>query len=75
MVMGLVACSSCGEPWDCDGQKRTECFRCHVRGIRLGFTHTKADFHGPTIRERAKAQEAEMTAKGVSFANVGSRWV
>lgn len=46
-----------------------------MRGIRLGFTHTKADFHGPTIRERAKAHEAEMTAKGVDFAHVGNRWV
>lgn len=73
--MSLVACTTCGDLWDHTGHRRTECFRCHVRGIRLGFTHTKADFHGPTIRERAKAHEAEMTAKGVDFAHVGNRWV
>lgn len=73
--MSLATCTTCGDPWNDTDQRRTECFRCHIRGIRLGFTHTKADFHGPTIRERAKQHEAEMTAKGIPFAHVGNRWV
>lgn len=75
--MGSAICTTCGDTWTFDVRpaRRTECFRCHVRGIRLGFTYGKEDFHGPTVRERQKAQEAEMSAKGVDFAPVGRKWV
>lgn len=57
--MGSSVCTTCGEPWTFDMKpRRTECFRCHLRGIRIGFTHGKEDFHGPTVRERQKAQES-----------------
>lgn len=75
MVMGSSICTTCGELWTFDLKpRRTECFKCHVRGINLGFTHGKSDFHGPTVRERQRQHEAEMTAKGIDFAPA-TRWV
>ena len=41
----------------------------------MGFTYGKEDFHGPTVRERQKAHESEMRAKGIDFAHVGKTWV
>jgi predicted nucleic acid-binding Zn-ribbon protein len=74
-MMSLSNCITCGEQYDAQGVTRLECFRCHVRGIRLGFTYGKADFHGDTVRERQKAHESEMKAKGIDFAPVGRTWV
>lgn len=51
------------------------CFRCHVRGVRLGFTHGKEDFHGPTIKQRQEEQIRQATANGLKPEPVGSRWV
>lgn len=51
------------------------CFKCHVRGIRLGFSYGKDDFHGPTIRERQREQERQAEAAGIKAEPVGSRWV
>lgn len=74
--MGSATCSSCGNLWTFDVKpRRTECFKCHLAGIRLGYTHGKSDFHGDTIRERARRHEAEMTAKGIKFEHVGNRWI
>jgi hypothetical protein len=42
------------------------CFKCHVKTIRLGFTHGKEDFHGPTIGERQRQTVSEAAAKGIN---------
>lgn len=74
--MGSSTCTSCGELWTFDVKpRRTECFKCHIGGIRLGFARGKDEFHGPTIRERQRHHEAEMTSAGVKWEPVGKRWV
>lgn len=55
--MSTATCTDCGSTKEVSPQRGT-CFRCHVHGVRLGFRHGKADFHGPTVRERQKEQEA-----------------
>jgi hypothetical protein len=75
--MGSTNCTECGDTFDFDELPRRGpvCFRCHLRGIRIGFTYGKADFHGPTIRERQRKIEADNAAVGNSIAPVGKRWV
>lgn len=34
-------------------------FKAKLRSLNFGFTHGKADFHGPTVRERQERQLAE----------------
>lgn len=73
--MGFELCRTCGEKFEPSGNRRLECFRCHVKGVNLGFTYGKADFHGPTIRERQRQQEAQAAAGGIKAEPVGNRWV
>ena len=74
--MAHKICTTCSTPCEIpDDAFRTQCFPCHLKGIRLGFTYGKEDFHGPTVRERQKAHESEMRAKGIDFAHVGKTWV
>jgi hypothetical protein len=75
--MGSTNCTECGELFTFDVLPRrgAVCFRCHIKGIRLGYTHGKEDFHGPTIRERQREIEASNAAKGNSIEPVGKRWV
>ena len=49
-------CIHCSKPFQSDEKPRRGevCFKCHVKTIRLGFTHGQEDFHGPTIRERQR---------------------
>jgi hypothetical protein len=51
------------------------CFKCHVKNIRIGFTHGKEDFHGPTVRERQQQQVKEAAAAGINAEPVGNRWI
>lgn len=79
--MGSVKCDTCDDIFTFDVMPRRGkvCFKCHLRGIRIGFTHGKQDFHGPTVRERQKQQEAIIeTLPGGSERYVPaerSRWV
>jgi hypothetical protein len=68
----LYSCSSCSRDFEADEPLRRGaiCFGCHIKTVRLGFTHGKEDFHGPTIRERRVAAEA-----GIKAEPVGNRWV
>lgn len=43
------------------------CFKHKIRTINLGYTMGKDEFHGPTIRERQREQEAQATAAGISW--------
>jgi len=51
------------------------CFKCHLRGISLGFTYGKDDFHGPTVKQRQDKQLAEAAAANMEIQPVGQRWV
>lgn len=41
----------------------------------MNFTYGKADFHGPTVRERAEQQVREARAAGYDPQPAGARWV
>jgi hypothetical protein len=76
--MNLSTCTECLTVFEYEGKlprRGSVCFRCHVKGVRLGFTHGKEDFHGPTIKERQDRQISEATANGLKPEPVGSRWV
>lgn len=42
------------------------CFKCHVKTIRLGFTHGQEDFHGPTIGERQRKTVEDAKINGIN---------
>lgn len=75
--MGSYTCDKCGkiETVDSIPRRGSICFGCHVKTINLGFAHGKEDFHGPTIRERQRQQEAQAQAAGIKAEPVGNRWV
>lgn len=75
--MGTIACVECFKVFQFDVLPRrgAVCFACHLKGIRLGFSHGKEDFHGPTIRERQRQQEAQAEAAGIKAEPVGNRWI
>jgi len=75
--MGSTNCTDCGELFSFDVMPRrgAVCFRCHIAGIRFGYTYGKQDFHGPTITERQRQIETTNAAKGNTIEPVGSRWV
>ena len=78
MVMKQIACAQCGKSFEYDEElprRGAICFGCHLKTIRIGFTHGKEDFHGPTIKERQDAQVAQANANGIDAQPVGSRWV
>jgi hypothetical protein len=69
-------CVNCGSLVEETVQKRGYvCFKCHVKGIRLGFTHGKEAFSGPTIGEIQRKTEFDAKAKGLNIEPVGSRWI
>lgn len=75
--MGTYNCVECGrqESVDVIPRRGKVCFGCHIKSIRLGFSHGKEDFHGPTIKERQQAQVAQAEAAGIKAEPVGNRWV
>lgn len=75
--MGSINCTECGHLFTFDVLPRRGaiCFKCHVSSVRLGFTHGKEDFHGPTIKERQDNQVAQAKAAGINAEPVGNRWV
>jgi hypothetical protein len=76
--MNNIACESCGQSFEFDEElprRGAVCFRCHIRGISIGFTYGKQDFHGPTINERRRQQEQQATDAGIKAEPVGNRWV
>jgi len=51
------------------------CFKCHLKGIRIGFTHGKESFSGPTIGELQRKTVSDAAAKGIKAEPIGSRWI
>ncbi len=75
--MAVFVCEECESRFveDMLPRRGAICFKCHVKGIRLGFTHGQEAFHGPTIGERQRQQVSEAKAAGIDAAPVGARWV
>jgi hypothetical protein len=76
--MNYIGCKECGKSFEYDEElprRGAICFGCHLKSIRLGFSHGKEDFHGPTIRERQREQEAQAAQAGIKAEPVGNRWV
>lgn len=75
--MGSYSCIHCGKVESSDDLPRrgAVCFGCHVKTIRIGFTHGKDDFHGPTIKERQDLQVKQAENAGIKAEPVGNRWV
>lgn len=69
-------CIHCSKPFQDDELPRRGevCFKCHVKTIRLGFTHGQEDFHGPTIRERQR-QTVEQAAINGYNAEPVTNWM
>jgi hypothetical protein len=61
-------CLTCLSTFEADELPRrgSICFKCHVKTIRLGFTHGKEDFHGPTIGERQRQIVADAKVNGIN---------
>ena len=75
--METFNCDKCGVLTTVDviPRRGTVCFKCHVSTINLGFRHGKADFHGPTIKQRQDEQMAQAKAAGINAEPVGTRWI
>lgn len=75
--MAIYTCKDCHSAFEHDDLPRRGeyCFKCHLKGIRLGYTYGKEDFHGPTIAERARKTVSDAAAKGINAEPVGTRWI
>jgi cytochrome c5 len=75
--MMILDCNQCEKQFEVEEMPRrgSVCFGCHVKTIRLGFTHGQEDFHGPTIKERADKTIADAKINGYNAEPVGTRWV
>lgn len=73
----LFDCKECGAATQVDEMPRRGevCFRCHVKGIRLGFAYGRDNFHGDTITEKQRKAVSDAKAAGLNPEPVGSRWV
>lgn len=52
---------------------RGHCFACHVKTVRLGFTHGKENFHGPTEREIQRSYEDSPAFKRGEITKIPAR--
>lgn len=75
--MQTITCLKCAKEFTDETMPRRGaiCFACHLKTIRIGFSHGKEDFHGPTIRERQRETVEGAAKKGMSIEPVGTRWV
>jgi cytochrome c5 len=66
--MAVFICETCESRFIQDSfpPTRKECFKCHVKGIRLGFKHGKEDFHGDTIKQRQEKILADAKKNGIN---------
>jgi len=75
--MGSANCEQCDRlfTFDVVPKRGIICFRCHVKGVRIGFSHGKETFHGPTFSERRAEIERDAQDTGAQIERVGARWV
>lgn len=73
----IITCDNCSDDFTCEEIPRrgSVCFKCHLKGIRIGFTHGKEEFSGPTVGERQRKIIADAAKDGRTVEPVGSRWV
>lgn len=66
--MASYNCTDCGVSFESENEHRVPfCFKCKISSVRLGFRQGKDFFHGPTIREQQRQQEAAMTREGIAW--------
>jgi hypothetical protein len=53
--------------------KRGLCFACHLKGVRLGFSHGREVFSGPTIREQQRYYEDSPAFKAGKIEKIPAR--
>lgn len=75
--MAVFTCNLCESKFveDMLPRRGSICFKCHVKGVHIGFTQGKEEFHGPTIGERARKTIEDSRAAGLNPEPVGERWV
>jgi len=75
--MASFLCDTCNSAFVVDSlpPRGKICFKCHLQGIRIGFTHGKESFSGPTIGELQRKTVSDAAAKGIKAEPVGSRWI
>lgn len=73
----VICCDRCNNEFTAEEMPRRGaiCFKCHLQGIRIGFTHGKEAFSGPTIGELQRKTVADAAKNGINAEPVGSRWV
>jgi hypothetical protein len=69
-----MKCSTCERLIESENDiKRGYCFKCHVKTVRLGFTHGQENFHGPTIREQQREMEESPRFKAGEIEKIPAR--
>lgn len=73
--MGSLICEQCGKTFTVDDVPRrgAVCFGCHVKGVRIGFTHGQEVFHGATFKEREREILGNAAANGIEVEYVGNK--
>jgi len=73
--MNEYTCDNCQRPFSVEELpiRGSICFRCHLKGVNLGFTWGKATFHGPTIKEQQDKQMADAAVNGLTIEKVSTR--
>ena len=68
ITMMQFTCKNCNNLFEADEKphRGEVCFKCHIKTIRLGFTHGKEDFHGPTIAERQRQIVSDAAVNGIN---------
>lgn len=63
----MSSCTDCGRALPEDA-KYPECFKCRVGTISVSYPYGRAQFHGPTIKERLE-REWKSVAKAAKKGN------
>ena len=60
-------CETCGTQFYSEQKPhRGEiCFKCHIKGIHIGFRYGKDNFHGDTIAEKQRKIVSDAAINGV----------
>jgi hypothetical protein len=74
IIGAYMKCTTCNKSIESENDlKRQLCFKCHVKGVRLGFSHGQENFHGPTIREQQREMEESPRFKAGEIEKIPTR--